>query len=137
MKKAILSVPVLAGALVLAGCGGSGSSTTSTEASQSTTSTQTTAGTTTQPAESTTMRIVIVGGVPKGGIVRQTVQKGDRLVVVVTSDVSDEVHVHGYDLKRDVAPGKPARIAFVANVPGRFEIELENRGLQIGDLTVQ
>ena len=36
----------------------------------------------------------------------------------------------------DVAPGAPARIAFRATIPGRFEIELEDRGVQIAELTV-
>jgi hypothetical protein len=37
---------------------------------------------------------------------------------------------------RDVTPGTPARITFVTSIPGRFEIELENKGLQIADLQV-
>ena len=83
------------------------------------------------------MRVRVVGGVPKGGIVRKTVDKGDRVVLVVNSDVADEVHVHGYDLMRDVAAGGTARIRFRATLPGRFEVELEDRGVQIADLTVQ
>ena len=59
-----------------------------------------------------------------------------RVDVLGTSAVGDEVHVHGYDLSRDVAPGAPARIAFPATIPGRFEIELEDRGVQIAELTV-
>ena len=37
---------------------------------------------------------------------------------------------------RDVAPGKPARLPFKATIPGRFEVELEDRGVQIADITV-
>jgi pyruvate/2-oxoglutarate dehydrogenase complex dihydrolipoamide acyltransferase (E2) component len=88
------------------------------------------------PAEPTTVRVIVRGGVPAGGVVRESTDKGDRVVVLVTSDVADEVHVHGYDLSRDVAPGAPARIAFPATIPGRFEIELEDRGVQIAELTV-
>jgi hypothetical protein len=88
------------------------------------------------PAQPTTVRVTVVGGVPEGGVVRESTDKGDRVVVLVTSDVSDEVHVHGYDLMSDVAPGSPARIAFQATIPGRFEIELEDRGVQIAELTV-
>jgi hypothetical protein len=101
------------------------------------TTTETTTGTSTEAAAPTVMRITVVGGVPQGGIVRKTVAKGDRVVVVVKSDVADEVHIHGYDVSRDVEAGGTARLAFVAKTPGRFEIELESRGLQIGDLTVQ
>src|SRR5262245_33217080 len=88
------------------------------------------------PTGPTTVRVTVVGGVPKGGVVRESADKGDRVVVLVTSDVADEVHVHGYDLMSDVAPGSPARIAFQATIPGRFEIELEDRGVQIAELTV-
>jgi hypothetical protein len=76
------------------------------------------------------------GGKPVDGIVRAQARKGDPVVVIVGSDVSDEVHIHGYDLKGDVAPGMPVRIRFDANLTGRFEIELENRGEQIAQLTV-
>jgi heme/copper-type cytochrome/quinol oxidase subunit 2 len=141
VKRAMLSATVGVTVLVLAGCGGSSSSTTSSTETTQTTATDTTTTettqTTTQATGASQMKIVVVGGVPQNGIVRQTVKKGDRVVVLVTSDVSDEVHVHGYDLKGDVAPGAPARIAFVAKLPGQFEIELEKRSLQIGELTVE
>lgn len=78
-----------------------------------------------------------MSGAPQGGIVRETVEKDERVVLVVTSDVADEVHLHGYDVTRDVAPGKPARLPFKATIPGRFEVELEDRGVQIADITVQ
>ena len=97
----------------------------------------TTTTTTAEPAGPTVVRVRVVGGAPQGGIVRKTVQKGDRVVLVVTSDVADHVHLHGYDIMRDVAAGGTARIRFRATVPGRFEVELEDRGAQIADLTVQ
>ena len=78
-----------------------------------------------------------MNGAPKGGIVRATVDQGDRVVLVVPSDVADEVHLHGYDVLRDVAAGGTARIAFRATIPGRFEVELEDRGVQIADITVE
>ena len=59
---------------------------------------------------------------------RFTATQGDRLRIVVRADVSDEVHLHGYDLKADVAPGDPARIDLVANAAGVFEVELEDSG---------
>lgn len=56
--------------------------------------------------------------------------------MIVGFDVSDEVHIHGYDLSGEVAPGKPIRTRFDANLTGRFEIELAQRGQQIAQLTV-
>lgn len=94
-----------------------------------------TATTATGPA-SVPLDVTIRDGAPVGGIVRVTATKGDIVVVTMRSDVTDHVHVHGYDLTADVAPGKPARIRFTAALTGRFEIELEDRGKQIAQLTV-
>ncbi len=73
----------------------------------------------------------------RAGSPRDSVAHGRDVVITVTSDVADEVHVHGYDLMADVAPGAPATIRFTADAPGRFEIELENTGVQIAELEVR
>jgi len=97
---------------------------------------ETPATTETEPAFDT-VRIVVVGGQPQGGVQRATVEEGRDVVLVVRSDVADQVHVHGYDLVVDVGPGAAGRLRFTADVPGRFEIELEDRGIPIGDLQVR
>lgn len=125
---------LLVSALALASCG---SDEDDVAAPTTTTTTETT---TTEspppPAGATVVKIVVVNGAPKGGIVRETVKKDDRVVLVITSDVADEIHLHGYDISRDVAAGGTARIPFKATIPGRFEVELEDRGVQIADITV-
>ena len=83
------------------------------------------------------IRIDVVNGQPSSGIVHKAIDRGDSIEVIVRSDVADHIHVHGYDLTADVAPGRPARIAFEATIPGRFEVELEDRGVQIADLEVR
>jgi len=55
----------------------------------------------------------------------------------VTADRADEVHVHGYDRMVDVEPGKPAVLEFTANLPGVFEVELEEASLKLVELQVQ
>ena len=84
-----------------------------------------------------TVRIVVRGGKVVGGLQRATVEQGDKVAIVVGSDVADHVHLHTYDRFADVTPGKAARLVFVASIPGRFEVELEDRGLQIADITVR
>jgi hypothetical protein len=146
MQRRRLSALVTGSALLvcgfgLASCGGDDDAgttgTTQTQPTLPTTTDTTTTTTTTEVEQPTVVRVRVVGGVPQGGIVRRTVDKGDRVVLVVTSDVSDHVHVHGYDLMRNVSAGGTARIRFRATLPGRFEVELEDRGVQIADLTVQ
>ena len=120
------------GALALAGCGG-GSSSSSATASNTT---ATTAATTTANAP-VTIRVLVKGGKPVGGIQRATVKKGQTVAIVVHSDVADEVHVHGYDLHKDVPAGGTVRITFPATIVGEFEAELESRKLQIVGFTVK
>ena len=116
------------------------------DAASATTAVTTSAATTTEAAPATTTEaapapvqvdVVVVGGEPQGGIVRESVDLDSAVVLTVTSDVADEVHVHGYDLMADVAPGAPATIRFTADAPGRFENELENTGVQIAELEVR
>jgi hypothetical protein len=55
----------------------------------------------------------------------------------VVSDVADEIHLHGYDLKKDVPAGGSVTFSFTADIEGVFEVELEGRGEQIAQLTVR
>ena len=98
----------------------------------------TTAATTTAPPQPEVITIRVVVG-PDGveSIRRFSVLRGRDVRLVVRSALADHVHLHGYDLMADVAPGAPATIRFTADAPGRFEIELEDRGLQIAELEVR
>ena len=97
--RSITAFLLVAGALVLAGCGGGKSSST-----------------TTQSSGPVTITVQIKGGKPVGGIQRTTVKKGDTVALVVDSDIADEVHVHGYDLHKNVTAGGPIRIQFPATL---------------------
>ena len=72
-----------------------------------------------------------------GGEKRLTFKKGDTARFAVASDVDDEIHVHGYDISKDVAGGQTARIQFKADIEGIFEVELEGRGVQLAQLRVE
>ena len=67
-----------------------------------------------------------------GGVQNIEVEKGDTVRLLVKSDVDDQIHVHGYELEKEAAPGKPARFVFKARLEGEYEIEghqAEDRGL--------
>ncbi len=90
------------------------------------------------PPAPTFERVRVRGGQAVGAIKRITVKKGDRARFEVTStDTSDEVHLHGYDITRNVAPGSRARFSFAANAEGIFEVELHGTHTQIAELTVE
>jgi hypothetical protein len=80
--------------------------------------------------------IVIKGGKPVGGIKEISVSEGDPVRFRVQSDVSDEVHVHGYDIHKDVRAGGSVAFDFPATLEGVFEAELEGRKEQILELRV-
>jgi hypothetical protein len=65
-----------------------------------------------------------------------SVKAGEFIIVIVRADIADEVHIHGYDLLEQVAPGEPAGIPFTADITGVFEVELEGAGLLLFRLTV-
>lgn len=80
--------------------------------------------------------IVIKHGKPVGGIAQLTYNEGERVRFKVDSDVGDEVHVHGYDIMKDVEAGGSVSFDFPATIEGVFEAELEDRKEQILELTV-
>ena len=67
---------------------------------------------------------------------RISIDRDSTVALVITSDVAEHVHVHGFDLFADVAPGQPATLVFAADVPGVFEIEFEDSFTFITELEV-
>jgi hypothetical protein len=68
-------------------------------------------------------RMRLRGGSVVGGVKRVQAAKGDTVRIVVASDAPDEIHLHGYDIYENAAPGRPARFVFRADIEGIFEIE--------------
>jgi hypothetical protein len=67
---------------------------------------------------------------------RLEVDKGDVVRFRVRSPQDDHVHVHGYDIMRDVKANETTRIFFRATIDGIFEIELEDAQVPIAELRV-
>jgi hypothetical protein len=81
------------------------------------------------------IEVQVAGGQVSGDIGRVPVAVGEEITLVLTSDVADEAHVHGYDLSADLQPGTPAELTFPATIPGVFEVELHEAGTVL--LTLQ
>jgi plastocyanin len=75
------------------------------------------------PPKPEVARIEIRGGEVVGGPAEIKVKNGDTVVIVVSADAPDDIHLHGYDIEKKAAPGQPARFRFKANAEGEFEIE--------------
>lgn len=92
-----------------------------------------------EPAERAPEPIVVTvrNEKPVDGLEEIEVEKGEPVRLTVRSDSRQEIHVHGYDVHKDAAPGEPARFRFPADIEGVFEIELEEPGVQIAELKVE
>jgi heme/copper-type cytochrome/quinol oxidase subunit 2 len=86
-----------------------------------------------EPPQPSVTRIRIQGGQVVGGAKTIDVEQGEPVRIVVSADSTDEIHLHGYDITRNAAPGAPARFNFKANLEGVFEMEshtAEDAGLE-------
>ena len=139
-------IGLLAVVLVTAACGGETAatttvaettttevSTTTTGPAETTTTTVMETTTTTEAADPYAFDIVIEGTTVTGGG-RISVPFGETVTLRFTSDVADEIHIHGYDIYVDLEPGVQAEVSFVADIPGLVEIETHNSHLVIANL---
>ena len=151
----VLRVLVVMTMLVVA-CGDDDATTTSTPTTAPTT---TAAVTTTTPTSTTTVTtttttvaddgvisitvaigsagldLVVEGSVVEPGS-RVAVETGAAVHLVFSGSVAEELHIHGYDLSLEIAPGGVEVLDFTADIPGIFEVELEGAGTLVFELEV-
>lgn len=89
------------------------------------------------PPADNTISARISDGKVEGVPARVEVDRGTRVRIEVTSDRSDELHVHGYEETVPLTVGNPATVAFVADLPGVFEVETHDSGLLLFQLVVR
>ncbi|MGY2065338.1 hypothetical protein [Blastococcus sp. SYSU DS0619] len=131
-------------ALALAGCAGTappgaeGTASPGSAESPATVSSTPSAPASAAPSEAAGQRleVQVTDGRVTGDTGRVPVPLGEPVTVVVTSDVADEAHLHGYDVSADLAPGEPAELTFEATIPGVFELELHGAGTVLLSLQV-
>jgi len=144
---AVIALLALIAGVGLAACGSDSDTTAATTtAGEERTATEEANGTATEEAaaEGDAMKhegegvetIVVRNGEPVGGVAELEYSAGDEVEFKVRSDVADEVHIHGYDLSKDVAAGGTVSFSFPAELEGIFEVELEERAEQIAELRV-
>jgi hypothetical protein len=124
----VASAVVVVVLFVLLQPGGPDEGRTSPSPSSPTSSTSGSLSSTESPQPERTIIEVTFRGGSVEGPTKFTLTQGERVRILVHADVSDEVHLHGYDLHADVTPTEPAEIDFVADAAGVFECELEDAG---------
>ena len=69
-------------------------------------------------------------------VVKLRYDKGETVRFQVRSPEDEEVHVHGYDIKKDVKAGQTTPMSFKATIDAIFESEFEHSAKQIAELRV-
>lgn len=80
--------------------------------------------------------IVVRGGEPVGGVQTLEFDAGEEIRFRVSSDEAEEIHVHGYDIAKEVPAGGTIEFDFPAELEGIYEAELEELGVQIAELRI-
>lgn len=114
-----------------------GASSTAAMPSSTTTSASLNSATTVSQSAGTVIEAIVAGGEVTVERDRFEVTKGSEVTIRVSADVAGPVHLHGYDVEVEAAPGKPAEITFVADIPGVFEVELEDSGKMLFEVEVK
>ncbi|HSP39102.1 MAG TPA: hypothetical protein VLR26_15270 [Frankiaceae bacterium] len=67
--------------------------------------------------------MTLVKGKPQGGAKRISTKPGQPAVLMVTSDVATEVHVHGADRLVKVPASQPTAVDISEAASGSYEVE--------------
>lgn len=132
---ALVALLVLGAGALLTACGSDDNEDTSAATTTAQTTTEE-ATTTEKPAEPAIDTIVVRDGAPVGGVQELEYDAGEEIRFRVRSNTADEVHVHGYDVSKEVPAGGSATLSFLADIEGIFEAELHGSGEQIAEIRV-
>ena len=134
-----IAVAILVLAIVVLSGGGDDSNDEKPAAQATPTATATAGETTTPEATGTPTPTPTVDPGPLltgAKVVKIEVDKGDTVRFRARSPQDDEIHVHGYNLKKDAPANQTISMSFKATIDGIFEIEFEEQGKQIASLRV-
>jgi len=130
-------------AVAAAGCGGSSGEAPLAGASPSASASPNSSGSpsgsggaagATATAATRTINVRVRGGKVTPAPGQVSVASGTRVLLTVVSDRPDEVHVHGYNVEMEIKAGVPGTLSFVADQPGRVEVETHKSGLTLFEL---
>lgn len=63
--------------------------------------------------------------------------QGDSLQLQIVSDQADQLHIHGYEIVRELPAGRVVLVDVPLRLSGRFEIELHRSHQPLATLDVQ
>ena len=127
-----------AAALLTAGCGGSAEEQPAPAAPPESTVSPADMSDVQAPPERLTIDVSITGGEVTPVNEQLQAKVNQPIVIKVTSDTEDELHVHSNpEHTFEVKPGPPQTFQFSVNVPGRVDVELHDAGKTVATIAVQ
>lgn len=84
-----------------------------------------------------TIDVTIANGKVTPPATTYNVSVGATVTITVTSDAAETVHVHGYEIEKDIVAGTKTVITFVADKTGRYEVETHVIEATIATLNVR
>jgi plastocyanin len=140
---AALAAPI---ALALAACGSSGddpaissTSTTSTSStsSSSSSSSPSASSSSSSSASGRTIAITVKGSTVTPAPTTVDLAVGEQLTLTVTSDHADQLHIHGFEVEKDLVAGTPTTVTLTGAQPGVYEVETHHPELRLMKIAVR
>jgi plastocyanin len=124
-------------AIVIIGSGGDDNNDSTTAAQTTPTASTQGPSTATTPPKPPIQVITVKNGKAVGGVQTVSVKQGDRARFEVVSDADHEIHLHGFDIAKDVKAGGSVTFNVKTDAPGIYEFEIEETGTEIGQVKVE
>lgn len=62
---------------------------------------------------------------------------GETMTLTVTSDHADQLHVHGFDIEKELPAGTPVSVELTGESPGVYEVETHHPELRLLKIAVR
>ncbi|NYG07723.1 plastocyanin [Phycicoccus badiiscoriae] len=149
MTKMTLGKPLswaagLALAASLTACGGSGgtaggtaSATVSSSSSSGSSASSPSSSTPSSSSTGRTIAITVTGNKVSPTPTTVSLRVGESLTLTVTSDHADQLHLHGFEIEKDLVAGKPLSVTVTGAQPGVYDVETHHPELRLLKIAVQ
>jgi hypothetical protein len=62
---------------------------------------------------------------------------GEKLTLTVTSDHADQLHIHGFEVEKNLVAGVPLSVTLTGDQPGVYEVETHHPELRLLKIAVK
>lgn len=142
LRRPISYAAGLAIAASLTACGGAGDdpvvgTTSSSSSSSSSSSTSSSSTSSESSTAARTIDITVTGNKVSPPPTTVDLGVGQSLTLTVTSDHADQLHLHGFEIEKDLVAGKPLSVTVTGAQPGVYDVETHHPELRLLKIAVK